>query len=229
MKQLPLPISIDSFSTFSHYYSGSQNALVLSVLSEWEKSDDNFFIYLWGEKGSGVTHLIESVQQTFTELTIQYLPLKKLQGYPIAELFDGLETMDMVCIDDVETILGDKESELPLFHLFNRLQASQKKLLIGGHVSPLQAEIKLADLQSRLNSGLTLNIIPLTEEQKVMALSQRAEAFGLELSDEVIKFLLLHVDRSTGNLFRILQQLNAETLSEKRKLTIPFVKKVLNV
>ena len=69
----------------------------------------------------------------------------------------------------------------------------------------------------------------LNDEQRLLALQQRAHLRGLEVSLEVGQFLLLRLPRDSQALFSALVQLDKASLSLKRKLTIPLVKSILKL
>ena len=146
-----------------------------------------------------------------------------------AEIFRGLETVDMVCIDELESLVGDSIWQESLFHFYNRLQEQARYLLIAAKNSPNQLNFSLPDLISRLASGVLFQVRELNDEQRLLALQQRAHLRGLEVSLEVGQFLLLRLPRDSQALFSALVQLDKASLSLKRKLTIPLVKNILKL
>ena len=102
-------------------------------------------------------------------------------------------------------------------------------LLISGDESTQQLGITLPDLVSRLSWGLTEQVKPLDDEEKVIAIQYRATQRGLFLSDEVVKFLLNRLSRDMGSLINSLDVLDKASIQEQRKITIPFIKEVLTL
>ena len=87
--------------------------------------------------------------------------------------------------------------------------------------------LNLADLKSRMASGLTFELHELTGVEKIAGLKLRAQLRGLDLNDQAAQFLLHHYARDTKNLFVMLDRLDKAALAAQRKLTIPFIKSVL--
>ncbi len=229
-KQIPLAISPESDSTFDNFFVSLSNQHLITALKQFSMSNtDEPFIYLWGNKGSGVTHLLEAVQNSAEFLSIQYLPIKELLDYPPADIMEGMEQLDMVCIDDFETIAGRADWEESLFHLFNRLRECRKRLLIASHLPLRSLPIQLADLQSRLQWGVVFHVESLDDVEKQQAIQFRADKLGMQLPDEVAAYLLQRIGRSTNELFSVVKELDHASLSEQKKLTIPFVKKILKL
>jgi len=251
MLQLPLSIQLRVDATFDNFYVSSVNTLVVDALRYFVEQDDETYFYLWGASGSGVSHLLQAAQHlishqaqnqqhrsAMTTKTIQYLPLASIldandalntNAYTPEEVLSGLEYLDMVVIDDIQCLAGKPLWEQGMFHCFNRLRDSGKKLLIGGDVSPKHLEVTLPDLHSRLQWGVTYQLQSLDDASKKQALHLRAKGMGLSLSEDTVQFLLNHCSRDTAHLMEQLQQLDQACLIEKRPVTIPFVKQVLGV
>ena len=67
----------------------------------------------------------------------------------------------------------------------------------------------------------------LDEPGVLAALACRARGRGLELPDETAQFLLRRFPRDLPTLFSLLDTLDTASLVEQRRLTVPFVKSVL--
>ncbi|MEO0442628.1 MAG: DnaA regulatory inactivator Hda [Pseudomonadota bacterium] len=230
--QIPLAIALDVDSTFDNFYTTKASQACVNFLKEFVSANpgaNEKLVYLWGQSGSGVSHLIEAVQHYALSLSIQYLPLQELLHHSPADIFDGLEALDMVCVDDMDCLCGNTQWEQALFHCFNRLRDAGKRILIGAHQSPRQLPLQLSDLQSRLQWGMTFYLPALSEAEQSAVLAFRAQRLGLALPDELIHYVLQRVGRSNRELVDMIKQLNHQSLVEQRKLTIPFVKKVLDL
>ena len=124
---------------------------------------------------------------------------------------------------------GRADWELALFNFYNLSQEFNSRLLIAGIAPPGQLLWKLPDLSSRLAWGLVMNVQSLTDDQKLIVLQLRAKARGFELPPEVGEFLLNHYPRDMSRLLEALNQLDHEGMVAKRRITIPFVKQVLQL
>jgi DnaA family protein len=143
------------------------------------------------------------------------------------QVLENLDNLALLCLDDLDEILGNNEWEEAIFHAFNQLQTAAGNLIVTATAPPLALQFRLLDLQSRLSSGLILQIHALTDVEKVAALKLRAKCQGIKLSTNTALFLLNHYQRDFKSLFDILEKLAKAALIEKRALSIPFVKKVL--
>lgn len=185
---------------------------------------------IWGGQASGLSHLLQAVchDAVAEGLKVQYLPLADLLDYPPEAMCEGLELLDIVCVDDIEACAGIPAWEEALFDLFNRVRDAQGCFLGATHTSPQELPIELSDLVSRLRSGPSFYIAPLDDSGCKRALMQRAAAKGLGLSDEVGEFIMNHAPRDARTLFQFLEVLDERSLQEQRKLTVPFVRSVLH-
>ncbi|WP_348814366.1 DnaA regulatory inactivator Hda [Halomonas sp. H10-59] len=226
--QLPLGVGLRDDATFDNYHPGA-NATLVECLSHQFDDNGEPFLYLWGGDGVGRSHLLQAAchQASARDLRTLYLPLEELGHFPPLMLED-VERLDLVAIDDLDRVVGRKRWEEALFHAFNRLRDSGKRLLIAADRPPRQLDIKLADLASRLTWGMTFHLRQLSDEDRMQALKLRAHLRGMELPEEVARYILHRGARELSELFRSLEVLDNASLSAQRKLTIPFVKKALD-
>ena len=124
MQQLPLDIEIKADATFSNFVTGGDdNAQLVSMLQQVAGGEPEF-VYLYGEPGTGRTHLLQAFTQCYSECQPQalvaYIPLDNMQLVP--DMVEGLAGFDAVCIDGLERCLGDKAWETALFNLYNQLK-----------------------------------------------------------------------------------------------------------
>lgn len=227
--QLPLSLHLRDDAIFDNFVVGDNAQLIhhLKLLSAGNRLER--YIYCYGPAGVGRSHLLQACchAQSTQQKPVFYLPLCHVDELS-PDILDGLEHFSLVCIDDVNAVMGKPSWEEALFHFFNRARDNHVGLLISANMSPKQLACRLPDLQTRLASGLVIEIQPLTDPAKKVALQMRAANRGMTMSDEVTHFLLRHYSRNMRDLFVVLDQLDHASLVAKRKLTIPFVKAVLN-
>ncbi|MFT6430691.1 MAG: DnaA family protein [Halopseudomonas sp.] len=118
--------------------------------------------------------------------------------------------------------------EEALFHVYNRLREQGGRLLMAASASPRNMGFSLPDLISRLGWGLVFQLQPLDDQNKQEALKLRAERRGLQLPDEVARFMLSRGARGMGELFAVLEKLDHASLQAQHRLTIPFVKRIMH-
>ncbi|MBZ0330474.1 DnaA regulatory inactivator Hda [Halomonas sp. ANAO-440] len=225
--QLPLGVSLRDDATFDSFLPGA-NATLLETLTHQLDENGEPFVYLWGATGTGRTHLLQAACHAASsrDLRALYLPLEELGHFPPLML-EEVERLDLIAIDDLDAVVGRKRWEEGLFHAFNRLRDAGKHLLMASAVSPRQLPVKLPDLASRLTWGVTFHLQGLDDTERLQALQLRARVRGMQLPDEVARYILHRGPRGLGELCEALAVLDQASLTAQRKLTIPFVKQAL--
>lgn len=241
-RQLPLHFSLDDEATFANFYlpedeAGMPGRQLLEHLGNrleaWTAADQittpgtvlQDFTWVWGAKGAGCTHVLQAVchaaggagQSAF------YLSFSQLSQLT-PDVLQGLEQMTVLCLDDVEQVIGNREWELALFHLYNRMCELQTPLLVAAHNNPKHLVTLLPDLASRLQSAAVFRLPVLSDEDKIEALKTRAQRRGFTLSDDVAGYLINRVGRDMPTLFNVLQDLDRLSLETGRRVTIPLLK-----
>lgn len=226
--QLPLPIHQSDDETLENFYA-ENNLLLLSSLQKNFLQLHQQFFYLWGNKGSGKSHLLKGVCQHYLaqQRPALYVPLNKAQYFSPAVL-ENLEQQALVCLDDLQAVIGNAEWEVAIFDLINRVRETGRTLLImSADQSPANLPVQLPDLASRLTWGEVYQLTPLNDHQKIEVLQKAAYQRGIELPDETANFLFKRLERDMKTLFNALEKLDQASLQAQRKLTIPFVKEIL--
>ena len=225
MKQMALDIGLHTTPTLDSFFAGP-NSAALQHLRLWTTSQMPSPVptYLWGESGSGKSHLLRAVQ---TELTSSGVSV----GWLDADQNDRLifdEAWTVVLMDDVH--LYNLEQQQLAFNWFvNALtpkSGSPRWVLAAGMLPP--ADLKLRDdLRSRLGWGHVYGLQVLSDTERRAVLRSEADARGLFLSDEVMSYMLSRFSRDLSSLMILLDHLDQFALQTKRAITIPLIKSML--
>jgi DnaA family protein len=189
-------------------------------------------LYLWGPEKAGKSHLLQATCRAAgaMERVASYLPLG---SFPVgdlraqAEILDGLESLELVCLDDLHCIAGDRQWEEAIFDLINRIRQVGSTLVCAAREIPGQLGLGLEDLVSRLCWGPVVRLNELDDSRKAEALQQRARSRGLTLSAEACSYILSRYPRDLASLLKSLERLDYASMVAQRRLTIPFIKQVL--
>ena len=227
--QLTLGLSLKDEATFDNFYSG-KNAEIVSELKKISSGQGEKVIYLCGTRGQGCSHLLQACchHAHQYQLGSVYLPLANLLSLS-PEILNGLEALSLVCLDDLQVVAGHPEWEEAIFYLYNRVYDAGGRIVIAAHDLPKAIQLGLPDLESRLSWGIIYQLHPLSDEEKLIVLTMRALRRGINLSEEVGRYILTHCPRHMGTLFAALDALDKASLAAQRRLTIPFVKEVLEI
>lgn len=226
-QQLPLTFEPRERYTFDAYIPG-QNKLAVDLVMQMASGEGEAQILIWADKGNGKSHLLQAACNlaSHNRMTVCYLPAREIIGCS-TQVLEGLEQLDMVCIDDIDAIMQSATWEEALFDLINRTRDAGKSILLAASKSPESSLINLADLRSRLTWGPVFHLHELDDGDKIKAMQKRAEQSGLEMTDNVANYLLTHYPRDLFDLFERLDHLDKASMAMQRRLTIPFIKSVL--
>jgi len=217
--QLPLRLQLRDSATFDNFHDEG-NELALQAL----RAGGGDSLYLWGPAGCGKSHLLQAACHAAPGAV--YLPLGGIAGAQPA-IFEGLEAIPVVAIDDLGLVAGAADWEAALFHLYNRIREAGGRLLLAAEGSPAALGFRLPDLVTRLGWGLVFRLQPLGDAGRRRALQLLARHRGFELPDEVADYLLRRQPRDMNSLFALLERLDEASLAAQRRLTIPFVRGLL--
>jgi DnaA family protein len=226
--QLPLAIAFPDTATLDSFNPGP-NGLLLELLHRCANLQGEPQLYCWGDAGLGKTHLLQATCRAASEngYSSCYLPVSELLEYGPQSL-DGLEAVRLLALDEVDRLAGRDEWERALFSLINRCRAAGGCLLLAARANIGELAWALPDLVSRLAWGPVFQVRPLTDAGKLDVLQARARRRGIELNDEVGRYLLTRYPRDMRYLCEQLDTLDRASLAAQRRLTIPFIKEVLN-
>lgn len=225
MQQLLLQLAPPPAPTLDNFVPGRNGAALQALRDIARGADAERFIYLWGEPGSGRTHLLRGLAQVAGVRKARYISGvadKRLGNERLDN--DGLKDDSLIAVDDVQDLsAGD---QIALFDLYNRARAAGGALVASGDAAPAQLALR-ADLRSRLAWGLAFQLHPLSDAEKAAALREHARARALDLPGEVIAYLLKHARRDMASLIGILDALDRYSLEQKRPVTLPLVRDAL--
>jgi DnaA family protein len=228
MEQLPLGVRLRAASTFASFQTGP-NASVVAALEARAVTPALPPLWLYAAAGAGRTHLLQAscALAGARGRRACYLPLA--ERWPSAEMTVGLEQLDLVCLDDLDRVAGHAAWERALFALYNELAERGGNLVISASAGPAALPVSLPDLASRLSACVVWHLRALDETEQGLALLARARALGIDLPEETLAYLQRRLPRDLAALCDALDRLDAAALSQQRRLTVPFVRSVLQL
>jgi DnaA-homolog protein len=226
VEQLPLGVRLRTSATFATFHAGENGGLVAALRARALGAAASP-VWLWSAPGVGRSHLLQATCALSAErgAPSAYLPLRADWLQPA--MLSGLEQLAVVCLDDVDAVAGRDEWERALFVLYNELAERGGRLVCAAARAPAALPFALPDLASRLAASLVWQLRPLPEDDVPNALQARAGALGLELPDDTLQYLVRRLPRGFAALCDVLDRLDGAALARQRRLTVPFVRTVL--
>lgn len=227
--QLPLALPVGPDQCFDLFvgHDWAVEALSASALRTKDRRGEPA-IFVEGSEGSGKSHLLLAACRAVNEAgrSARYLPVAAFAG-ALESVIDGVEANEFVAVDGIDAVAASRTDCEALFHLHNRLRDAGRTLAYGSRVPAGEAIWALPDLRSRFGQCLRVSLEVLDDEGRREALRRRASRRGLELDEAVLDWLFRRVDRDLKSLTTLLDRLDREALAAQRRLTVPFVRKVL--
>jgi DnaA family protein len=222
MRQLTLRVRLRETARFDGFIAGP-NAEVLALLTDPAPPR---VLWLWGRAGTGKTHLLQAACAAASAAggAATYLDLDA-GGAPA--LLDGCEALDLVCLDGLDRLSDDADWNAAIFRLHTLMQDASGRLYVASTAPPASLRFRLPDLRSRLLAAPVHQLHELDEDGQIVALERRAERLGLELSREAAAWLVHRMPRDMHSLCGALDRLDEAALAAQRRLTVPFLRQVL--
>ena len=143
------------------------------------------------------------------------------------DILDSLENIELVCIDGIESLVGNKAWEIGLFNLINRSFNSNNRLIFTSAKNIDGMNFELKDLDSRLRKIQSHELHSLADDDILYALKHIANLRCIELGSKEAQYLLTYADRNISDLVKILESLDQLSMEMKRRITIPLIKQVI--
>ena len=225
MKQIALDIGLAPGPTLKNFFAGPNQA-ALQHLQLWVGNDKRSPVptYVWGEGGSGKTHLLRAAQASLRD-----------QGCPVGWMDASVvepsafnDAWRVVILDDVHLYTAVQQHAA--FNWFVNAttpsDGQQRWVLAAGELAPVELKLR-DDLRTRLGWGHVFGLHALSEPERRAVLRQAADARGVFLSDEVMDFMLNRFSRDLGSLMELLELMDGYALQTQRAITIPMIKAML--
>ena len=225
MKQIALDIGLAPGPRLNNFFSGPNQA-ALQHLQLWVGNDKRSPVptYVWGESGSGKTHLLRAAQAALRD---QGCPVGWMDA-SVAEPSAFDDAWRVVILDDVHLYTAVQQHAA--FNWFVNATApsdgQQRWVLAAGGMPPSDLALR-EDLRTRLGWGHIFQLQVLSETERRAVLRQQADDRGVFLSDEVMDFMLNRFSRDLSSLIQLLDQLDGYALQTQRAITIPLIKAML--
>ena len=225
MKQIALDIGLATAPAFSNFFAGPNDAAV-KHLELWSGNALRSPVptYLWGDPGSGKTHLLKAAVGVLQQHGARV-------GWLDASVMEPPEFNDAwsaVVLDECHLYTAVQQQAA--FNWFVNAVSSPdghpRGVLAAGSVPPADLVLR-DDLRSRLGWGHVYQLHALSEPERRAVLRKQADARGIFLSDEVINFVLSRFSRDLSSLMQVLDQLDGYALQTQRAITVPLIKAML--
>ena len=229
--QLSLNIKLDDSVSLDKFIECDSNIDCLNFLRNTLKEDSisNLF-YIWGREGVGKSYIMQALNREFINLDKRTFHLslndKRVSSH---EILQNLESLDVILIENIDSLPDDEEWETQIFSLINNALTSKTKIYLSSCKVSKELQISLKDLQSRLSYFTAIEIPEISNEEKLDALSQSSARKGIDLDTRTKEFIINNTSRGLSDLLQFLNDLDVYSLKKKKKVTPSLVRQLLKV
>jgi chromosomal replication initiator protein len=233
---------LQSRFTFETFVMGPSNRLAhaaaMAVAETPARAYNPLFIY--GGVGLGKTHLLHAighfVMQYHPELALRYVSVETFTNEFINSLRDGsmrsfkdrYRSVDVLLIDDIQSLAGREQTQEEFFHTFNALHDSGKQIIISSDRPPKEIATLEERLRSRFEMGLMTDVQPPDVETRIAILQKRVRYDGYEIHDpEVLSYIASCVSTNVRQLEGALTRVVAHGSIGGRPVTVDLAREVL--
>ncbi len=224
MNQLTLPFALNSKMLLSNFI-GTKNRQIVEFLSNLLTLKTSSVVYIYGEKSSGKTHLLQGCAFAALEKSYSVAYLDFAQTLP-SDVLHNLDDNNWICIDNVGFLTPNQQQNL--FDIYNHVANTTTKLIISGNVIPAELNL-LNDLKTRLSLATPFHLETLSDVSKKHIIEQQINARNLKIESKIYDYLFKHYSRDLSYLLSAINQLDKASLQQKSNITIPLVKQILGV
>jgi DnaA family protein len=197
----------------------------MTLIDKLFNKNESSVLFVSGGRSSGKTHLLQGCifKALDQDLRAVYIDIK--QPLPTG-LISTLSDYDWVCIDNIDQLESLQQQEL--FDLYNQIKYTNTKLIVSATVLPVGLTL-LKDLKTRLSLAVVFSLEQLTDQEKIALIELKMKDKNLDIDEKVYVYLFKYFSRDLTVILAAIDQLDQESLQQKSAISIPFVKKILQI
>lgn len=226
MKQMALDIGLTPVPTLANFVAAGNEA-ALEHLRLWADNPMRSPVptFLWGDSGSGKTHLLSAVREALRDHGARVGWIDAVSLHPP----DFDDRWEAVILDDCQLYTAAQQAAA--FNWFVNAQAPAhgpaRWVLAAADRPPADLRLR-EDLRTRLGWGHVFQLRVLGDAERRAVLRRAADERGVFLGDDVMDFMMGRFSRDLSSLMMLLDQLDAYSLRTQRAITIPLLKSMLD-
>ncbi len=229
--------------TFDTFVVGANNNLAHAASLAVAESPAEIYnpLFIYGGVGLGKTHLMHSIAHYILEQNpnskVMYVTSEKFTNELIesirnvnttpTEFREKYRNIDVLLIDDIQFIIGKESTQEEFFHTFNTLHESKKQIIISSDKPPKDILTLEERLRSRFEWGLTVDIQPPDYETRMAILKKKEELDGLQIDNEVMKYIATNVKSNIRELEGALTKIVALSRLKKKEVNVTLAEEAL--
>ncbi|SHJ53925.1 chromosomal replication initiator protein DnaA [Tangfeifania diversioriginum] len=243
IQKLQIDPQLKADNTFDNFIEGDCNRLARSAGYAVARNPGGTAfnpLMIYGNSGLGKTHLGQAigieVKENMPDKVVLYVNANKFQTQFTEatrnnnrnDFLHFYQMIDVLILDDVHEFAGKEKTQETFFHIFNHLHQTGKQLILTSDKPPIELKGMEQRLLSRFKWGLTADLQTPDFETRMEILRRKVYNDGISLSDEVLEYIASHVNNNVRELEGALVSLLAQSMLNKREITIDLTAKLIN-
>jgi chromosomal replication initiator protein len=229
--------------TFDTFVVGANNNLAHAASLAVAESPAEIYnpLFIYGGVGLGKTHLMHSIAHYILEQNpnskVMYVTSEKFTNELIesirnvnttpTEFREKYRNIDVLLIDDIQFIIGKESTQEEFFHTFNALHENKKQIIISSDKPPKDILTLEERLRSRFEWGLTVDIQQPDYETRMAILKKKEELDGLQIDNEVMKYIATNIKSNIRELEGALTKIVALSRLKKKEVDVTLAEEAL--
>jgi len=222
MNQLGLPISLNSLMLLENFVSNKELIRSINQLFLDQKSSE---VYIYGASGHGKTHVLQGAILKALVSDKNAVFIDCLDPFP-EHIFEIINEINFISFDNVHLLTNDNQERF--FDLYNRARQSEVFILVSGDCLPSGLKV-MKDIKTRLSLAVVYKLEELDDELKMIIINTQMSDRNLLVDSKVYEYLFKNFSRDLKLLLSTMDELDKASLQAKKPISIPFVRKFLNL
>ena len=225
-RQLALQIQINERASLDNFFISKNNNKAIQILKNiLERSNNGAQIFIDDLGSNGKSYLLQAICNDFSNSNNStiYIPMQKAINLE-PSILEGINDLNLICLDDIDLISNQRDWELALFNLINECYEKDCFLLLSGSIEKLEV---IPDLISRIKKMEILRLKAIDDDELLRATQSISKNLNIEISDKNMNYLINNSRRDIKTVFGILSQLEKESLERKKSIGLNLIKEVI--
>ena len=225
-RQLALQIQKNERASLDNFFISKNNNKAIQILKNiLERSSNGAQIFIDDLGSNGKSYLLQAICNDFSNSNNStiYIPMQKAINLE-PSILEGINDLNLICLDDIDLINNQRDWELALFNLINECYEKDCFLLLSGSIDKLEV---IPDLISRIKKMEILRLKAIDDDELFRATQAISKNLNIEISDKNMNYLINNSRRDIKTVFRTLSQLEKESLERKKSIGLNLIKEVI--
>lgn len=208
--------------TFENFVQGDNNQWANNAAIAVSNNLGGYYnpLFIFGGPGLGKTHILNAIgnkvladnsqarvryvsAETFINEFLEHLRLNKMEKFK--KIYRNL---DLLLIDDIQSLKNKKSTQEELFNTFNALYDNNKQIVLTSDRNQDYLDNIEDRLVTRFKWGLTTEITPPDFETRIAILRNKCETFPYKFTNETLSYLAGQFDSNVRDLEGALKDIN---------------------